>query len=89
MLRADLNKIRQYHTSNNELYVNIPKITITIRKYRMRFSGHCWRNREVMISEVLLCDFYMDNENLYGRRRRILQYTHAQLSDDSGCTTMN
>ena len=31
MLRAALNKRWQDHTSNNELYVNIPKITITIK----------------------------------------------------------
>ena len=54
MLRAALNKIWQDHTSNNELYGNIPKITITIKEHRMRFSGHCWRSREEMISEVLL-----------------------------------
>ena len=40
--------------SKNELYGNIPKITITIREYRMRLSGHCWRSRKELISEVLL-----------------------------------
>ena len=49
-----LNNRWQDHTSNNELYVNIPMITITIKEHRMRFSGHCWRSREEMISEVLL-----------------------------------
>ena len=44
MARAALNKIWQDHTSNNELYGNIPKITITIRELGMRFSGHCWRS---------------------------------------------
>ena len=33
MLRAALNKRWQDHTSNNELYVNIPKITITIKEH--------------------------------------------------------
>ena len=27
---------------------------ITIKEHRMRFSGHYWRSREEMISEVLL-----------------------------------
>ena len=38
MLRAALNKRWQDHTSNNELYGNIPKIAITIKEHRMRFS---------------------------------------------------
>ena len=36
-LCAALNKIWQYHTSNNELYGNISKITITIREHKIRF----------------------------------------------------
>ena len=54
MLCAALNKRWLDHTSNNELYGNILKITITIKEHRMRFSGNCWRIREEMISEVLL-----------------------------------
>ena len=46
MLSAALNKRWQDNTSNNELYGNIPNITITIKEHRMRFSGHCWRSRE-------------------------------------------
>ena len=83
MLRAALNKIWQDHTSNNELHGNIPKITNTIKEHRMRFSGHCWRSREEMISEVLLW------EPLHGQRkpgRPNKTYT-AQLREDSGCTT--
>ena len=63
MLRADLNKRWQDSTANNEVYGNIPKITITSREHRMRFSGHCWRSREEIISEVLLL------EPLHGQRK--------------------
>ena len=47
MSYAALHKRWQDRMSINELYGNIPKITITIiehvmiRTYRMRFSGHC------------------------------------------------
>ena len=83
MLRAALNKIWQDHMSNNELYGNIQKISITIKEHRMRFSGHCWRSREEMISEVLLW------EPTHGQRkpeRPNKTYT-AQLREDCGCTT--
>ena len=31
------------HLTNEELYKNIPKISDTIRKQRLRFARHCWR----------------------------------------------
>ena len=39
MLRFAINKIWQDHTSNIELYGNIPKITIIIREHRIGFLG--------------------------------------------------
>ena len=55
---------------------------ITIKEHRMRFSGHCWRSKE-MISEVIIW------ETLHAQRksgRPNKTYT-AQLREDSGCTT--
>ena len=54
------------HVSNNDLYRNIPKITIKIRAHRMRFSGYCWRSREKLTSEVIVWEHLHGNKNLDG-----------------------
>ena len=51
----------------------------------MRFSGHCWRSRDKIISEVIIWETLHGQQNLDGRRRRIL-LTLYKL-DDIGCTT--
>ena len=96
MLRAALNKIWQDHTSNNELYGNIPRITIAILEhicskiaYKMRFSGHCCRSREELFSEVFLWQPLVLTSDLHGQRKpgRPQKTYTVQLKDDSGCTT--
>ena len=42
------------YMSNKDLYGKIPKITDTIREQRLRFSGHCWRSKNEVVSDVLL-----------------------------------
>ena len=45
MLRAALNKPWQDHPTRSELYGDLPLLSDTIRKQRLRFAGHCWRNK--------------------------------------------
>ena len=54
MLRAILNKSRQQHPKNHQLYGHLPPITKTIQIRRTRHAGHCWRSRDELISDVLL-----------------------------------
>ena len=54
MLRAIKNKHWNLHLTNKELYKNIPKISDTIRKQRLRFAGHCWRSKDELASDLLL-----------------------------------
>ena len=55
MLRAALNiSWSNVSMSNKDLYGKIPKITDTIREQRLRFSGHCWRSINEVVSDVLL-----------------------------------
>ena len=52
MLRAVLNIHWKQHTTNIELYGDLPKITQKIRDRRTRFSGHCSRSQECVSSLV-------------------------------------
>ena len=53
MLRAILNKFWRQHPSKHQLYGHLPPITKTIQVRRTRDSGHCWRSRDELISDVL------------------------------------
>ena len=54
MLRAILNKSWQQHPKRHQLYGHLPPITKTIQVRRTRHTGHCWRSRDELISDVLL-----------------------------------
>ena len=53
MLRAILNKFWQQHPTRHQLYGHLPPITKTIQARRTRHSGHCWRSKDKLISDVL------------------------------------
>ena len=48
MLRAILNKSWRQHPTRHQLYDHLPPITKTIQ------ARHCWRNKDELISDVLL-----------------------------------
>ena len=54
MLRAILNKSCRQHPTRHELYGHLPPIMKTIQVRRTRHTGHCWRSRNELISDVLL-----------------------------------
>ena len=63
MLRAILNKSWQQHLTRHQLYGHLPSITKTIQGRRTRHAGHCWRNRDDLISGVLLWTPHMAEQN--------------------------
>ena len=54
MLRAILNKSWRQHPTKHQIYGHLPPITETIQVRRTSHSGHCWRSRDELISDVLL-----------------------------------
>ena len=81
MLRAILNKYWRQHPTRHQLYGHLPPITKTIQVRRTRHAGHCWRNRDELISDVLLWT------PTYGRRKagRPARTYIQQLCEDTGC----
>ena len=53
MLRVILNKSWQ-HPTRHQLYGHLPPITKTIQARRTRHTGHCWRSKDELISDVFL-----------------------------------
>ena len=80
MLRAILNKSGRQHLTRHQLYGHLPPITKTIQVRRSRHAGHCWRSRDVLISDVLLWT------PIYGRAKigRPARTYIEQLCEDTG-----
>ena len=82
MLQAILNKSRRQHPTKPQLYGHLPPITKTIKVRRTRHAGHCWRNRDELISDVHLWS------TSYGRTKagRPARTYIQQLCEDTGCS---
>ena len=64
LLRRALNISWRDHVSNQELYGDLPRLSLTIRQRRLRFAGHCYRASNQPISKLL---FWTPS---YGKRGR-------------------
>ena len=53
MLRAILHKSWWQHPTRHQLYGHLLPIMKTIHVRRTRHAGHCWRNRDELISDIL------------------------------------
>ena len=82
MLRAILNKSWRQHPTSHQLYGHHPPITKTIQVRRTRHTGHCWRSRDDLISDVLLWT------RTYGRAKagRPTRTYIQKLCKDTGCS---
>ena len=81
MLRAILNKSWRQQPTKRQLYSHLPPITKTIHVRRTRHTGHCWRSKDEIISDVLLWT-PANGRAKAGRPARIYI---QQLCDDTGC----
>ena len=79
---AILNKSWWQHPIRHQLYDNLPPITKTIQARRTRHAGHCWRSKNVLISDALLWT------PAYGRAKagRLARTYIQQLCEDTGCS---
>ena len=82
MLWAILNKSWWQHPTRHQLYSHLPPIMKTIQVRRTRHAGYCWRNRNELISDVLLWT------PTYGRAKAgwPAQTYIQQLCEDTGCS---
>ena len=44
------------HVTNEALFGDLPPIFNTITERRVRFSGHCWRSKNEVVSQLLFWD---------------------------------
>ena len=53
-MRAILNRSWKDHPNNKDIYGNIPDIITSIRQQRLHFSGHSWRSKMELASDVII-----------------------------------
>ena len=82
MLRAILKKSWRQHPTRHQLYGHLPSIMKIIQVRRTRHTGHCWRSRDELISDILLWN------PRYGRAKagRPARTYIQQLCEDTGCS---
>ena len=81
MLRAVLNKSWRQHPTRLQLYGHLPPITKCIQVRRTRHAGHCWRNKDELISDLLLWTPTYGCAKVGRPARTYIQ----QLCEDTGC----
>ena len=82
MLQAILNKSWRQHSTKQQPFSHLPPITKTIQVRRTRHSGHCWRSRDELISNMLMWT-PSHRQAKVGRPARIYI---QQLCVDTGCS---
>ena len=81
-LRAILNKSWQQHPTRHQLYGHLTPITKTIQARRTRHAGHCWRSKDVLISDLPLWTPAYGQAKAGRPARTYIQ----QLCEDTGCS---
>ena len=81
MLRAILNKSWRQHPTRHQLYGHLPPITKYIQVRQTRHTGHCWRSKDELISDVLLWTPTYGQAKAGRPARTYIQ----QLCEDTGC----
>ena len=82
MLRAILNKSWRQHSTRHQLYGHLPPVTKTIQIRRTRHAGHCWRNKDELISDELQWTPAYGQAKAGRPARTYIQ----QLCKDTGCS---
>ena len=82
MLQAILNKSGRQHTTRHQLNGHLPPFMKTIQVRRTRHTGHSWRSRDELISDVLLWTPTYGRAKAGWPARTYIQ----QLCEDTGCS---
>ena len=82
MLRGILNKSWRHHLTKHQLYGHLPPITKTIKVRWIRLAGDCWRSKDKLLSDVLLCTPSYSRAKAGRPARTNIQ----QLCEGTGCS---
>ena len=78
MLRMALNVSWKSHLTNEQLYGELPKVSMKVQQRRMRLAGHCIRHTEEIANSLVL---WQPTVGKTGRGRRRINYVDNLLQD--------
>ena len=70
------------HPTRHQLFGQLAPVTKTIQVRRTRYTGHCWRSKDELISDVLLWTPAYGQAKAGQPARTYIQ----QLCEDTGCS---
>ena len=78
MLRMAYNVSYKDHVTNEELYGNLPQVSIKIKQRRLRLAGHCWRQKDEIANRLVLWE---PNRGTRNRGKQNTTYIDNLLQD--------
>ena len=85
MLRVVKNVTWQQHITNEVLYAGLPRISTTIRERCLRFSGHCWRSKNEVVSKKVLWKQKHGKRSIGGQARTFVNLLEADTGVPRDC----
>ena len=85
MLGVVKNVTWRQRITNEVLYAGLPRISTTIRESRLRFSGHCWRSKNEVVSSLVLCEPKHDKRSVGGQSSTFVDLLEADTGVPRDC----
>ena len=70
---------------NEVLCAGLPWISTTVRERRLRFSGHCWRNKNEVVSDLVLWEPKHDKRSVGGQARTFVDLLEVDTRVPRDC----
>ena len=67
------------------LYPGLPRISTTIRERCLRFSGHCWRSKNEVVSNLVLWEPKHGKRSVGGQARTFVDLLEADTGVPGDC----
>ena len=71
--------------TNEVLHAGIPRILTTIRERCSRFSGHCWRSINEVVSDLVLWELEHGKRSVRGQARTFVDLLEADTGVPRNC----
>ena len=84
-MRVVKNVIWRQRITNEVLYVGLPRISTTIRKRCLRFSGHCWRSKNEAVNDLVLWEPKHGKRSVGGQARTFVDQLEADTEVPRDC----
>ena len=67
------------------LYAGFPRISIILRERRLRFSDHCWRSKNEVVSDLVLWKLKHGKRSVRGQTRIFVNLLEVDIGGPRDC----